>query len=506
MSGRTVSVFEPSWSRRVWSERLRYERYGFDRPYVLWGRVVVPSAENGGFVATRKTRPLYLRVGSTGLPVSHVRQIAPNVQYASHVVNLVMPGFGDSRVLGGTYAFDLPTAAHDFFAHFADTYDSIAFVPQRSQLGSFGAFHRNVKNEVEGIGKPLLDQAHAYGSAGRLQSVELYAQGQFATNENSSHEIAHQWGDGFDWATLGGIDRAGWHPSSHTPLLYRGATLIGAVLRGSRRVRNVEPTRFEIEPTTGSLRFHPLQMYRMGLVPAAAVPDVLVFADQNQFESQLPPSGQAVSGRTNRVTIDGIVAHHGLRRGPRPTTWRRATVIVSTEGLLSQTEMDYWNFFAQRLADPNRTAVSSYDGYPSFDALTNNLVDLQTDIMPRGDVPIVQPLPVDYPVFGQRDWPGLVFDSAVPSRYGSGTRTRLSGHVTDREHPVDSLLVRFWKHNGGSEDALRYWASVDADGSFVVELEAEAFSAGSYSMGVFLFWPGSGAQHPRALLSPVVVD
>ncbi len=315
VSGQSVSVFQPRWSRQVWSERLRHERFGFDRPYVFWGRVVVPSA-NGDPAAPPETRSLYLRVGSTGIPTSHVRQIAPDVQYASHVVNLVMPDFGDSRVSSGTYGFDLQTAAHAFFAHFADDYDSIAFIPQRSHMAPFGAFHRNVKNEVAGIGKPLLDQSHAYGSAGRLQSVEVFAQGQFATNEDSSHEIAHQWGDGFDWTTIGGIDRDGWHPSSHTPLLYRGATLIGAVLNGSRRVRNVEPASFEIERTTGFLRFHPLQMYRMGLLPASAVPDVLVFSDQGQFQSRRPAPGESVGGRTNRVTMDGIIAHHGLRRGP----------------------------------------------------------------------------------------------------------------------------------------------------------------------------------------------
>ena len=87
------------------------------------------------------------------MPGSSVRQIAPDAQYASHVVNLVLPGFGDTRVSSGTYDFDLPTAARAFFAHFSDNYDSIAFIPQRSQMAEFGGFHRNIGNEVEGIGK-----------------------------------------------------------------------------------------------------------------------------------------------------------------------------------------------------------------------------------------------------------------------------------------------------------------------------------------------------------------
>ena len=509
ISGRTVSLFDPRWSRRVWSKCLQHERHGFDRPYILWGRVVLPSTVNDRRTAGPETRPLYLRVSSSAMPGSRVRQIAPDVQYASHVVNLVLPGFGDTRVSSGTYNFDLPTAARAFFAHFSDSYDSIAFIPRRTQVAEFGGFHRNIRNEVEGIGKPLLDQSHVYGSTGRLKSVELYPQGQFATNEDSSHEIAHQWGDGFDWATLGGIDRGGWYPSSHTPLLYRGATLIGAVLKGARRVRSVDSARFDIEQTTGPLRFHPLQMYRMGLLPVDAVPDVWVFADQNQFSesgSRLPAPGSTLVGRTNRVTIGSIVAHHGPRRGPRPTTWRRATVVVSSDGLLSQREMDYWNFFAQRLEDPNRTGVKSYDLYPSFDALTDNRVDLQTDIVPRAAAPIIQPLSVDSPAFGRRDWPGVVFDAAVPSRFSTGTSTRLSGRVTDTSRNIDTVLVRLWKHNGSSDQALRYWASLDLDGFFSVNVEPAALQTRSYSIGVFLFWPGSSSQHPRAILSPAFVD
>ena len=78
--------------------------------------------------------------------------------------------------------------------------------------------------------------------------------------------------------------------------------------------------------------------------------------------------------------------------------------------------------------------------------------------------------------------------------------------MTDTSHPFDTVLVRFWKHNGGSDDALRYRASVGVDGSFAIELEPTVLQAGTYSMGVFLFWPASGSQHPQAMLSPVVVD
>jgi hypothetical protein len=445
------------------------------------------------------------------------------VQYASHVVNLVVPGFGDSRATGGAYDLDLATVSNRFYEHFADRYDSIAFVAQRSQVAEYGAFHRNIKNQVEGIGKPLLDQSHRYGSAGRLQSVEFYSQGQFATNEQSSHEIAHQWGDGFDWRQLAGIAEAGWHPSSHTPLLYRGETLLGSVLAGSRRVGRSDKALpsdadYAVERTSSPMRFHPLQLYRMGHLPVDDVPDVWVFVDQDQLSGQngrTPSEGTSISGQTNRVTIQGIVAHHGSRRGPSPTVWRRATVVVSQDGLLSQSEMDYWNFFAQRLEDPSQSGVVSFDGYPSFDELTDYRVDLQTDIVPARpattahDNELVQPLAspaIDSPAFGQRDWPGVEFDAPVPSHYHADTTVRLSGRITaDAPDATDSILVRFWKSGGESQDALRFWGDVNADGRFTVDVDPTSLQEGSYSVGVFLFWQDSGAQYPRGILSPAIV-
>lgn len=221
------------------------------------------------------------------------------------------------------------------------------------------------------------------------------------------------------------------------------------------------------------------------------------------------------------MTIEGIVAHHGTRRGPSPTEWRRATVVVSQDGLLSQSEMDYWNFFARRLEDPSRNGVVSFDGYPSFDALTEYRVDLQTDIVPGTSfVPqtgimsaskdlVIQPLDsraIDSPAFGPRDWPGVEFDAPVPSHYRPSTPVRLSGRITAAAPgATDTILVRFWKSGGSDRDALRFWGDVQPNGRFTVDVDPTALQEGTYSVGVFLFWPDSGAQYPRGLMSPAFV-
>ncbi len=89
----------------------------------------------------------------------------------------------------------------------------------------------------------------------------------------------------------------------------------------------------------------------------------------------------------------------GARSGPAPSEWQRAIVVVSNGRLLTQREMDYWTFYAQREADPSRSGVASYDGYVSFDVATGGGIDLEHEIRPLAAGRIVQPLSVDYPNF-----------------------------------------------------------------------------------------------------------
>ena len=100
---------------------------------------------------------------------------------------------------------------------------------------------------------------------------------------------------------------------------------------------------FQIEATQPLVTYHPLTLYRMGLLSAAAVPSVSVFLDQGQFDaatSSAPAPGTAVSGGTVEVTVNDLLAADGVRSGPAATHVRRAVVYVSRNGLAPQSEMD----------------------------------------------------------------------------------------------------------------------------------------------------------------------
>lgn len=364
VAGRLISVFEPAWANDALARHLRRTIRGFDYPSIYWGRVEVPGSDPPAYLGVG------LRLGSTGIATSPVVRISDVVQYSSHVVNLVLPEFGDTRISRGAKDYDQPRVARAFYSHFTDDYDGLAIVPAATHLADHAAFHGNVNNEVEGIGLPLFDASAAYGSDGRLQGIEVYLQAALPENGTSSREIGHQWGHYFDWERLG-IRRVGGDSAhAHAPLWFPGETLIGGVLAATKRVGQRDEVSFNIETTPPPVRQHPLDLYAMGLATPEQIAPLVVFEDQGQFEGSSPSVGTPVIGPRRPVSVNDIMGLHGSRQGPVASVWRRATIVVSRDGLISQAEMDYWNYFAARLEDADRTGALSFDGYPSFDAST----------------------------------------------------------------------------------------------------------------------------------------
>jgi len=210
IEGHLVSVFNPSWDSAALWDSIGWQRRGFDHPYARFGELLISrTSDTTSDSETVERFAIWVRVAPLNLPTAQVAQIDANTQYASHVVNLVMPGFGEGRLSAGDYGHQLDEAAKRFYAHFRDEYASIAFVPRQQHVVPYDAFHHNVRNPITGLGTlPVFDDTEAYGSAGVLRSVELYPNVSFTSNGSSTHAISHQWVDYWDWSGLaGGIER-----------------------------------------------------------------------------------------------------------------------------------------------------------------------------------------------------------------------------------------------------------------------------------------------------------
>jgi hypothetical protein len=501
INGRIVSVFDREWDDAALARVLRCRTWGFDYPTVYWGEILPAGTEEGDGVFVR------LRIGSTRIPESPVRQLAADVQYASHVVNIVAPAFGDGRLGRDEHNLPWATVTRKFYEHFDDGYDTLAITMQDVQLSATsGAFHINVRNEVEGIGEDVFNRSALYGSS-RLRSIEFFYGSNATSNETTAHELAHQWGSYFDWARIArDVTPGGHQPASHDPLFAEGETIIGAVLDGTRRVRRSD-SGWAIEETPGEVRFHPLTRYAMGILPREAVPAITLFNTQEQFgTNRVPDAGTAVNGPTQDLTISHIAAVMGERSGPVDTEWHRAMVVVSRE-LLTQREMNYWNFFSQRTEDPNHSGVYSLDGFGSFDDATGRQIDLRHEILPRNGERIDQRHEVDFPTFGHDDFRDVRFDQPVPTLYRIGRTYRWSGQLlSPNRADYVQILLRFWKYRGSSDNAVLIRGPISPSGSFQLEHQFQESHKGRRTMEVFLFWPGSGPQTARMIAGPITID
>lgn len=473
--GRLVSIFNPAWNETELWDAIGERRRGFDSPYVYFGalRIPKPRAADDASAGDAESEEedfdeahIRLPAAPLNIPVARVESLGAGVQYASHVVNLVVPGFGGERVDGDNYAQGLENVTQEFYRHFPDVYDSIAVVTADQQPSSeFTAYHWNVRNPIRGLGREEFDHSDYFGSRGVLRSVEFYRDASFTTTWTSNHEIGHQWVDYWDWTTItGGIERKGWAPAGHTPLLFPGEVLLGAVLRPIRRVAAAAgggeddggaETAYVIERTPAPSLYHPTTLYRMGLVGPEEVPEMVVFEDQGQFDEEratAPDVGTAVEGAGRPVHVNDVIAQHGTRSGPVDSSWRRVTIVVSRNEPISLEEMSYWNFFAARHAA--RSGVTTFGGMPSFYEATGGRVPLETAVEWPGGYRIVNipPLQVSDAPIDPGEFRGVRLDEPIPGAMTAGERMTFAGRlVSDDAADVVEVCVR-QAHVGGPPD------------------------------------------------------
>ncbi len=495
IGGYLISIFNPSWDSAALWDGVGWQRRGFDHPYVRLGTLLVPppadaTLDDGDDRVERFS--IRLRMAPLNVPAAPVTQIDADTQYASHVVNLVMPAFGDGRLSTGDYGYELDEAAKRFYAHFRDEYASIAFVPRQQHVVPYDGFHHNVRNPIAGLGAlSVFDNTEEYGSAGVLRSVEVYPDVSFTSNATSTHEIGHQWVDYWDWSGLaGGIDRAGLDPDSHTPLLYPGEVYAGAVLDVTRRVAAVAGgTAFAIEQTPAPALLHPTTRYRMGLIEAAAVPEVLVFDNQGQFDpsdAAAPAVETAIDGAWSRVHVNDALAEHGVRSGPVDDAWSRVTVVVSRDGLLSQEEMSYWNFFAARHAATG--GVTAWEGVPSFFEAAGGAVELRTDVTPVNAAKIVESVEVGHRPIAPGEFRGVQLDEPVPALIAVGESLTIAGTVTTTERDDFALACAAWFLHGTEGDLADIVAcDAIAGNRFSIPYRFTDGDVGRHRLQIFLY-------------------
>jgi hypothetical protein len=159
---------------------------------------------------------------------------------------------------------------------------------------------------------------------------------------------------------------------------------------------------------------------------------------------------------------------------------------VSRERLATGQEMDFWNFFAQRLAGGSRPDAPTVAGFVPFRTATNDAVTLSTVVRPRTSERLPEVIDVAATPFGARDWRGVTFSAPVPRRYRVGTSITLSGRVPRESIGVERVEIVLWRDG---VEPIAFAGVVTRSGDFDVTLRFSDDQRGPYTASLFLQSP-----------------
>lgn len=292
--------------------------------------------------ATRLSRGnLYVNVRTPAMPKVAIRALNENAQMSRHVLNL-----REDDLAAGNNARGVIKRLYGFLG---DDFDFIAVVYAASFFDN--RFYEGVRNDTRGIGQQQLDSGGAFGSKSRLQGVIHYPpENLFDLAEPSSlHEIGHRWAS---YLTLPVLREGRPHwPFSDLAYGIMGYTGVGGQgLEFPYRLSKRPDGTYLVEAAGGrSTVFNDLELYLMGLVPASAVGEHVVFLDKTQLATIR--NGAILRGPLQIVRIGDIVAADGPRVpafGDAQKSFRLATLVLSAGRLLTASEMAFFDHMAAR--------------------------------------------------------------------------------------------------------------------------------------------------------------
>ena len=282
------------------------------------------------------------------------------LQYSDYIVNIV-----DPAAFAAGPAADFSAVARRLYQQFGDTFDFLNFVFDTSHIAN--RYHLAIRNGVSGIGLPLFDGSSLFGSAGRLQGINVFPISGYFDGASSalSHELGHQWINYISGPLFGSV---------HWPLSTLASGTMGFSLPGSnvggRYVCKLTAVSGGLQARLAAndpLMLTDLDLYLMGLVPASQVSTHYIFVDQTNALS-VPCIGVLPYSMFYSANVNDVIAAVGSRNPPYPVSQREfnvATVVIS-DSLLTAEAMSYYDWFARRVE--GRALVNTHEGFEKIES------------------------------------------------------------------------------------------------------------------------------------------
>lgn len=225
----------------------------------------------------------------------------------------------------GDYAYDLSAprkaVARRFYQDHPDQYDFlIVFTTFNFDWGSGNGYYTSVRNDVSGIGWPLLDHGEDFGSASQLQGfIDMTRAGRLPlsprdarysdTRNILAHELMHRWSAKLRYRDAGGElrrDLLGQQDAHWSHFLDTDASLMYGA--------NWEPrSDGRFEATAVFHRYAPLDLYVAGFAAASEVPPLKLIRNGDGAATDLPVLGVRSGGSQETIGLDQIIAAEGVR-------------------------------------------------------------------------------------------------------------------------------------------------------------------------------------------------
>ena len=251
-------------------------------------------------------------------------QIGDGIYRSEYVVNMVDDGtLIDPEARTG---IDLEKVSERFYAHFDDAFDFVVVRPSLDLGVGLHGLHSHMRNQITGIGV----STHLWGGFDTPENLQSMLFINFNLIGPVVHELAHRWAN---------------HLELFDEELHRGHfsfTDGGGILGGNATTfADLGDGRYSIGglPLTSFWggRYSDLELYLMGLVPAAEVAPRRIlrgaeFIDYDSEKTEYIATGNEVQ----TVTIDDIIAAEGPRVpdfSESQKSFRMATIVVSPEEL-----------------------------------------------------------------------------------------------------------------------------------------------------------------------------
>jgi len=301
---------------------------------------------NVGSIMTNVGRyNIFLEIANADVPNLTPQKINSFVQKTPHLVNISTQG----SVVSPDYQM-IAKYTQTFYQHFSDDYDFIAIIfPGYGE----GSYHQDVHQTVSGLGKYKLDISSSFGSAGKLQGINVFPNTLFFDGASVGYqrELGHQW---MNFLNSRFLDSSPGWPISDLANSVMGYSRTNLSFQFNLIPQDVDSWKLvsRYDPPV----FNDLELYLMGLQPISTVGEHFVF--NNQVQTIAPNA--IIHGPVTKYTANDIVAMMGARNPGYDVSskkFRIATIIVSNQ-LLSNQEMSYYDFMSARAELKEAVTVS----------------------------------------------------------------------------------------------------------------------------------------------------